>query len=97
MFYHRQTRRWDQAPSSLWRECIRKVFEVDPLICPSCNGEMRIIGFITEWQVIRRIIGTGIQVTSRGGVLPGAWFPQDDNRHGTFAGDWAESARIHWI
>jgi len=33
-----------------------KVFEVDPLICPSCNSEMRIISFIVDRQVLRKIL-----------------------------------------
>ncbi len=35
---------------------LRRVYEVDPLICPRCGGEMRVISFITEAQVIRRIL-----------------------------------------
>jgi hypothetical protein len=27
-------------PSKTWRECIRKIWEVDPLECPKCGGEM---------------------------------------------------------
>ena len=30
--------------------------EVDPLICPSCGGKMRIISFIEEPKTIDRII-----------------------------------------
>jgi len=30
-------------PSKGWAEMIRKVYEVDPLICPTCGGKMRII------------------------------------------------------
>jgi hypothetical protein len=26
----------------MWRECIKKVWEVDPLICPKCTAEMKI-------------------------------------------------------
>jgi hypothetical protein len=29
-----------------WSYFIRKVYETDPLICPKCQGEMRIISFI---------------------------------------------------
>ena len=35
---------------------IRKVYEVDPLICPSCGGRMRIIPFIEGPKTIDRII-----------------------------------------
>lgn len=35
---------------------IRKLYEVDPLCCSSCGGQMRIIAFIEELKVIDRII-----------------------------------------
>jgi len=35
---------------------IRKVYEVDPLLCPKCGGKMRLIAFITEFSVVDRII-----------------------------------------
>ena len=39
-----------------WANLIRRVYEVDPLVCPRCGAEMRVIGFITEPRVIRRIL-----------------------------------------
>jgi len=39
-----------------WANLIRRVYEVDPLVCPRCGAEMRVIGFITERRVIRRIL-----------------------------------------
>ena len=44
------------VPSKGWAEMIRKVYEVDPLLCPSCGGQTRIISFIEEPKVIDRII-----------------------------------------
>ncbi|MEA2005246.1 MAG: transposase [Acidobacteriota bacterium] len=44
------------VPSKGWAEMIRKVFEVDPLVCPQCGGQMRIISFITDYAVVDRII-----------------------------------------
>jgi hypothetical protein len=35
---------------------IRKVFEVDPLICPQCGREMKVISFIEDHKVIDKII-----------------------------------------
>jgi len=35
---------------------IRKVFEVDPLLCPACGGQMSIISFIEDHKVIDKII-----------------------------------------
>jgi hypothetical protein len=31
------------GPGLGWVEMVRKVYEVDPLICPSCGGRMRIL------------------------------------------------------
>ena len=45
-----------RIPSKTWRECIKKIWEVDPLECPNCGGEMKIISFITEASVIRQIL-----------------------------------------
>ena len=35
---------------------IRKVFEVDPLLCSRYGGQMRIIAFLTDYAVVDRII-----------------------------------------
>jgi hypothetical protein len=39
-----------------WRECIKKVWEVDPLLCKHCGSEMKIISFIYERAVIKKIL-----------------------------------------
>ena len=44
------------VPSRGWAEIIKKVYEVDPLLCPSCGGEMRIISFIEDHKIIDKII-----------------------------------------
>jgi hypothetical protein len=44
------------VPAKGWAEMIRKVYEIDPLLCPSCGGRMRIISFIEEPKTIDRII-----------------------------------------
>jgi len=43
-------------PSPQWRECIKKVWELDPFHCPKCGSEMKIISFINEDNAIRSII-----------------------------------------
>jgi hypothetical protein len=35
---------------------IRKVYEINPLLCPTCGGRMRVISFIQDHKVIDRII-----------------------------------------
>lgn len=59
-----------RIPSAKWRELIKKVWEADPLMCPKCSREMRIISLIDDRQVIKRIIEhlglweEGIRVTT---------------------------------
>jgi len=45
-----------KMPSPLWRECIKKIWEVDPLPCPRCQTEMKIISFIVQEDVIKKIL-----------------------------------------
>ena len=35
---------------------IRKVYEVEPMICPRCGGRMKVVAFLTEPAVVDRII-----------------------------------------
>lgn len=35
---------------------IRRVYGVDPLICPRCGGRMRAVAFLIEYTVVDRII-----------------------------------------
>jgi hypothetical protein len=44
------------APSKGWAEMIRKIYEVDPMICPRCGGRMRVVAFLTEHAVVDQII-----------------------------------------
>jgi hypothetical protein len=45
------------APSRKeWARMIQKIYEVDPLTCPKCSGAMRILAFIEDQEVIRKIL-----------------------------------------
>ena len=37
-------------------QMIKRVYEVDPLVCPDCGGEMKIIAFIIDLQVVEQIL-----------------------------------------
>jgi len=39
-----------------WARLIQKIYEVDPLTCPKCQGRMRIIAFIEDDEVIKKIL-----------------------------------------
>jgi hypothetical protein len=40
----------------LWAVLIARIYEVFPLLCPKCGGQMRLIAFITEGVQIRKIL-----------------------------------------
>jgi len=44
------------VPAKGWAEMIRKVYEVDPMVCPQCGGQMKVVSFLTDWAVVDRII-----------------------------------------
>lgn len=39
-----------------WARLIQKVYEVDPFLCPKCAAQMKIIAFIEDEDVIRKIL-----------------------------------------
>jgi len=45
-----------RIPSKKWRDLIKKVWEADPLICPDCQREMRIVSLIDERDVIVKML-----------------------------------------
>jgi hypothetical protein len=52
----------DMSPAAVarrrsWARLLRKIFEVDPLLCPQCGVEMRPVAVIREVKVVDRILG----------------------------------------
>ena len=39
-----------------WARLIQKIYEVDPLTCAKCRGRMRIIAFIEEPEIVKKIL-----------------------------------------
>jgi len=39
-----------------WADLLQKVFAIDVLACPDCNGRMQLIAFITQATVAKRIL-----------------------------------------
>ncbi len=60
-----------------WARLIRRIYEVDPLVCRSCGGEMRIVCVILEHRVIT-LTRTSYRSSLRGS--------EDVVRCGVFAG-----------
>jgi hypothetical protein len=53
--YRREFRRREFRRSS-WAACIKRVYEIDPLECPKCKAQMRIIAFIQDAHSIKDIM-----------------------------------------
>ncbi|MFC1529694.1 transposase zinc-binding domain-containing protein [Gemmatimonadota bacterium] len=47
---------YEQQRRMRWAQLIRRVWLEDPLLCPDCGGEMQILSFITEQEVVDRIL-----------------------------------------
>ena len=39
-----------------WAQLIKRIYEVDPLVCPTCGSEMKVIAFIIEHDVVDAIL-----------------------------------------
>lgn len=44
------------AARYLWAALIARIYEVFPLLCPQCGGQMSLIAFITEGPEVRKIL-----------------------------------------
>ena len=45
-----------RLPAKGWAAMIRKVYEVDPMVCPKCGGQMKVVAFITDYAAVDRNI-----------------------------------------
>ena len=48
-----------RAARYAWALLLARIYEVFPLLCPKCGGEMRIIAFINEAMAVREILALG--------------------------------------
>jgi hypothetical protein len=45
------------ARKRAWARLLAKVYEIDPMVCPKCGGEMKVIAVIQDPMEIRDILG----------------------------------------
>jgi hypothetical protein len=65
-------------PSLKWATCMRKMLEINPLECPRCKADMRIIAFIDDSKEISKIMKSlNIPVQNNPDKIPRAP-PTDD-------------------
>lgn len=43
-------------PSRSWAACMKKILEINPLECPRCKADMRIVAFLTDAREIKKIM-----------------------------------------
>jgi len=41
-----------------WAELLRRTFSVDVLVCPMCNGRMKLLAMVTDGKSIRRFLAS---------------------------------------
>lgn len=46
--------------SRTWAECMRRIYELDPLECPKCKSTMRIVAFITDSVALKQILDSAL-------------------------------------
>ncbi|MCP3931522.1 MAG: hypothetical protein GY705_20750 [Bacteroidetes bacterium] len=39
-----------------WARLIQKIYQIDPLLCPKCQGAMNVIAFIEDDTLIKKIL-----------------------------------------
>ena len=44
----------NRATSRSWARLIKKIYEIDPLVCPKCGSSMKIKAFVTEPKEVAR-------------------------------------------
>ena len=44
------------AARRAWARLIKRVYEVDPLVCAKCGGAMKVVAVILDPKVIRKIL-----------------------------------------
>ncbi|MBW8003128.1 MAG: hypothetical protein FVQ80_14095, partial [Planctomycetes bacterium] len=50
------------ARKRAWVRLLAKLYEVDPLVCPKCGAEMKVIAVIEDPEEIRRILGHLVKI-----------------------------------
>ncbi|MBL8407374.1 hypothetical protein [Candidatus Accumulibacter contiguus] len=70
-----------------WALLLARIYEVFPLLCPRCGGEMRIIAFITDAGAVRDILTHLGEPTSPPRLMPARAPPLWERPGATLAED----------
>jgi hypothetical protein len=47
---------WSRLRKQSWARLLQKVYEVDPFVCPKCNGTMEVVAVIEDELELDKII-----------------------------------------
>ena len=47
---------WKRTRRQAWARLLARIYEVDPLVCPRCGEELKVVALITDPRVIDRIL-----------------------------------------
>jgi hypothetical protein len=62
---------WAQLRKQSWARLLQKIYEVDPFLCPKCNGQMRVVAIIQDREELRKIIAwASMKTLSQQALLP---------------------------
>ena len=96
-----------KAARFVWALLLAHIYEVLPLVCPKCGGEMRIIAFINDGLMIRKILDHMVEPTSAPRIAPARGSPlwelpvagqaeQETDPHAQPAPDYEFDQRVAW-
>jgi hypothetical protein len=54
---------WGRQRKQSWARLLRKIYEVDPFLCPKCSGLMRVVAIIQDPEELRKIIAWAAEKT----------------------------------
>ena len=60
-----------------WARLLKKVYEVDPFLCPNCGGSMVVVGVIEDPVKLKAIIEWAAQQQSASHEVRGPPIPRD--------------------
>lgn len=53
-----------------WARLVKWIYEVDPLLCPLCGSEMKVIAFITKHEIVDAILRHLAKAEARSPLCP---------------------------
>ena len=86
-----------RRPASIhWARLLARIYELRPLTCPRCQGQMRLIAFLTEPPAIRTILAHLGEPTTPPVLAPRARAPPEFDTEATGTASFAFDQSLSW-